>query len=582
MGVRVNWNHPLCKSHLVQSIKQGRGSPTTPGPSTHSKTPKHPMQKHRADKHRKRRKRDKERQRKTQKHQTLRTHINQRDQWATGADLERPSATEIAESTLIHNVEQRVKVMAAGGDSVQEFPTQHVVECEDCGEQGDVKWFCKNCPGSLCDKSETRLNDYIKVLETDVCGKLKDMRIRIEEDISVGDKCSESLNKEIKTFEQEVVMVVHKSFQSLHKEVHGPRNDLTKSLADIDTQLKKVSEVIQECEKKIRIGNLDIIQFIPPDSESFIPNLNISAQVVPRFLPNRDILENIKLQLGRIEYASPVKRENDKEKERVVSLQVTIVSTFKSPFECTAISTIGDNKAWIIYQSSTSMRLYDCTGKFLKSFSVEKGKSITYMAMKRTGEMVISCSDKTIRLISNTGDCTKLIRTDPLSPAGICVTDSGDVMVCMRGKPEHRHLAIYSDDMMLKKSAMKSQYFTDPYRLLEIENMLYIINYCKNVVCLNVQGIMKWEYKGAKDMQLKTSFSARDISKDKYLNLLVVDCNNHCVHYINRDGQLIQIILTEGQTTLSYPWGISVDQETGLVWMGSCVRKDVCIASISE
>ena len=53
--------------------KQRRGFPTTPGCSTHSKTPKHSMQKHKADKHRKRRIRDKERQRTTQKHQTQRT-----------------------------------------------------------------------------------------------------------------------------------------------------------------------------------------------------------------------------------------------------------------------------------------------------------------------------------------------------------------------------------------------------------------------------------------------------------------------------------------------------------------------------
>ncbi|KAK3084462.1 hypothetical protein FSP39_013931 [Pinctada imbricata] len=64
--------------HVNKHVKEEitgprRGSPTTPGCSTHSKTPKHPMQKHNADKHGKRRIRDKERQRTTQKHQTQRT-----------------------------------------------------------------------------------------------------------------------------------------------------------------------------------------------------------------------------------------------------------------------------------------------------------------------------------------------------------------------------------------------------------------------------------------------------------------------------------------------------------------------------
>ncbi|KAK3106015.1 hypothetical protein FSP39_010998 [Pinctada imbricata] len=58
------------------------------------------MQRHRADKHRKRRKRDRERRRSIRniKHKGL--HINQRDQWATGVDVGRPSATEIAEVDL--------------------------------------------------------------------------------------------------------------------------------------------------------------------------------------------------------------------------------------------------------------------------------------------------------------------------------------------------------------------------------------------------------------------------------------------------------------------------------------------------
>ncbi|KAK3103765.1 hypothetical protein FSP39_021725 [Pinctada imbricata] len=62
------------------------------------------MQKHRADTTGRDDKRDKERQRTTQKHQTHRTTHKPTSNRATGADLGRPSATEIAEVTEVANI----------------------------------------------------------------------------------------------------------------------------------------------------------------------------------------------------------------------------------------------------------------------------------------------------------------------------------------------------------------------------------------------------------------------------------------------------------------------------------------------
>ena len=36
-------------------------------------------------------------------------------------------------------------------DVGEEYPTQRVVTCDVCGGSDSVPWFCKNCPGSLCD-----------------------------------------------------------------------------------------------------------------------------------------------------------------------------------------------------------------------------------------------------------------------------------------------------------------------------------------------------------------------------------------------------------------------------------------------
>ena len=55
---------------------------------------------------------------------------------------------------------------------------------------------------------------------------------------------------------------------------------------------------------------------------------------------------------------------------------------------------------------------------------------------------------------------------------------------------------------------------------------------------------------------------------DKFRNLLISDWTNNCVHYVDRAGCLIQILLISDQHGIEAPWGIGVDDETGTVWVG--------------
>ena len=51
---------------------------------------------------------------------------------------------------------------------------------------------------------------------------------------------------------------------------------------------------------------------------------------------------------------------------------------------------------------------------------------------------------------------------------------------------------------------------------------------------------------------------------DKYCYLLIPDFKNHCVHYVSREGGLIQILLTRDKHGVEYPYGIGVDNEEGM------------------
>ena len=60
---------------------------------------------------------------------------------------------------------------------------------------------------------------------------------------------------------------------------------------------------------------------------------------------------------------------------------------------------------------------------------------------------------------------------------------------------------------------------------------------------------------------------------DKFCNLLISDWGRQCVHYVDREGVLIQLLLTREQHGIEYPFGIGVDNETGKVWVGNDIKK---------
>ncbi|KAK3092792.1 hypothetical protein FSP39_007276 [Pinctada imbricata] len=154
--------------------------------STLSKTPKHPMQKHKADKHKETRKGqgNVNAQHRNIKHKEL--NINQRDQWATGADLGRPSATEIAEgpfvvwfprprplrsrvpdyspfaanlinrpksfvsSILKENRRGKIILTMSLTKSANFEHAQSTIQCDHCGGVDDVNHHCLICEETMC------------------------------------------------------------------------------------------------------------------------------------------------------------------------------------------------------------------------------------------------------------------------------------------------------------------------------------------------------------------------------------------------------------------------------------------------
>ena len=202
--------------------------------------------------------------------------------------------------------------------------------------------------------------------------------------------------------------------------------------------------------------------------------------------------------------------------------------------------------------------------------------------VKRSRDIIVCNQDNKVRLVTTHGEVTKLIDNAPFAPRGVCLTEREEIVVCMSGKGDQNHVAIYSPDGKRKvreivvKDSKGKQLLTNPLRVVMNGEDISIGNYGSNVVTTGQDGSLRWVYDG-EDAKLGKAIAARGLCIDKFRNLLISDYNNHCVHYVNREGGLIQILLTRDQHGIGWTYGIGVDTETGYAWVGSGSRRKIWV-----
>ncbi|KAK3098198.1 hypothetical protein FSP39_017110 [Pinctada imbricata] len=535
------------------------------------------------------------------------------------------------------------------------FPTQLAVSCGFCCGTTDVNWFCKSCPGSLCNtckmshpsypvfknhivvprtndvmrlygpskiaeqcrlhpekeistycidcqvpccatcqvqkhkkhdistiedaylSAENRLNDNVKELEKNVIPTIDKMADKTKKDRSEKRVRIDRVREEVNAFRKELKEAVDESCDYLIEKLEHDETELDNLITKLNVQKGKIHELIKEVNEIIQKGDLSMIKYSPPSPSTFIPEVPTPRSTIPVFSPRRDILTIIKERIGTVEWTEI----NPESKHAPIPtakfdpsmININKVGSFNSEIDATSITTAGNNTAWVMDTVRDTMYLYDSSGKVVRSITVKDSNGIYDMVIRRSGEMIVTCWDRKVRRVSVSGEVSTLIDTSPCMPDGVCLTDSEDV-VCMSDQDKkNNHLAVYSPDTGRKLREIRGidgqgkQQITVLYCVVSNGKDLYVVNRDPyHVVCVDERGDVRWVYDG-REAKLTRSFDPRGISVDKYNNLLVTDYYNSCIHYIDREGRLIQIILTQEQTGLSRPWGICVDDKTGQVWV---------------
>ena len=208
--------------------------------------------------------------------------------------------------------------------------------------------------------------------------------------------------------------------------------------------------------------------------------------------------------------------------------------------------------------------------------------------MKRNGDIIACNHDKKVRLVSDQGWTSTLIETAPFFPCGVCLTATEEIVLCMKlGNNHHsNHLAVHSADGTKKLRHIKvndvhgNQVLADPYRVVATAYGFVVVNHGMNVVKFDDHGRVDWTYDGSQ-IELKHDFYPRGLCTDKFFNILVTDYDNRCVHRINHDGCLLDIILSSEKHGLKAAWGIGLHHDSGEIWVGSGSDENILVASYS-
>ena len=380
---------------------------------------------------------------------------------------------------------------------------------------------------------------------------------------------------------------VNQSRKEMKKEVDVQCDSLIDTLqrSDIDntnsiSEIQHEAQMYSKCKEKIWDGKLDLIEYNQPTSSSLIPNQPNVSSVKAKFAPNMETLDLIRKGLGKIDLMEVEQKRsaasgNDVDEFDKSKLKVKKVGNFESSnILISSIAMAGECKAWTSNPGYDTMYLYGNRGAIIRSVTVEKGVGIMGATVTPTGEVIVTNYDKKVRCVSENGTVTTLIDTAPFMPFGVCLTEAGEIVVCMRNQGRKNHVAIYTPDGRSKVSeitgsdANKPYAVSDPFRVVKNDNGFCVIDCGKNVLCVSQKGVLRWVYDGTQ-ARLPDTFNPLGICCDKYRNLLICDNNNHCIHYVDRNGQVIQSMLTNEHIGLLDPWAIGVDDETGQAWIGN-------------
>ena len=348
------------------------------------------------------------------------------------------------------------------------------------------------------------------------------------------------------------------------KEIDKSKITLEDQQEKIQTAKKSTKAEIIFAAAKEHGGSVSDLSFtkLCPEIQEFVPGeLNISKSF--------GILSSVKLS----------NKSHDTEL-KVLKSYTTDLSDFHR------LVSLDKTTAWISSYKGKIIRkvVIDDKIQTIKEIPVQ----IYDMTLTKSNDILISTFNSSdVKLITQSGQIKPFLSVSPLITTGIHVTHNNDIMLGVMEKDTYkltdkscRKIIVFGENKKEKQSYQynkhKQRLFTVPYRITDVNTDIAVIDRTSyddgRVVVLGKEGGVKWIYQGHPQINTEDKpLDPRDIVTTLVGNIIVADYNNHTLHVISGEGELLTYKDMSDQGVI-FPMSLHIDT-WGQLWVGCSAYK---------
>jgi hypothetical protein len=253
----------------------------------------------------------------------------------------------------------------------------------------------------------------------------------------------------------------------------------------------------------------------------------------------------------------------------------------------TRLVLLDKSTAWISSYTDNIIRkvVIDDKIQTIKEIAVE----IYDITLTKSNDILISTYNSSdVKLITQSGQVKPFLSVSPLITTGIHVTNNNDIILGVIDDGDTykltdtscRKIIVFGENKKEKQSYQynkrKQRLFTIPFRIKDVNSDIVVIDRASDddgrVVVLGKEGDVKWFYQGHPQINTEDkSFDPCDIVTTSVGNIIVADYNNHTLHVISGEGELLtyKVMLDQG---VIFPWSLHIDT-LGQLWVGCTIYE---------
>nr|XP_034305028.1 uncharacterized protein LOC117682141 [Crassostrea gigas] len=462
-------------------------------------------------------------------------------------------------------------------------------QCEDC----ENIFVCSSCTASKQHKGHNFVEvtevyktkkEVIKRDTTDFENHISPKYEEIERDLENQlanldggyEKLTTTMSKQGEQWHREIDIVINKIKTEISKIKVKHRDILQKHLKEIkqiQSLIKETLKTIRKIEKSTEVSSTIEYSSKIRKFSKLPPKVQVS---LPTFIPRPLDREKLYSLFGQITPLSIATEENvlslhqPKTSVRELLDEPELVATIQTGHaKLCCVTCLNEDRIWTSGETN-DIKCFNIKGSNLQTIKTKSEKLPNDIAVDSDGNLLYcDGTDGTVNKVKN-GEIEELITLPEWTPINLCVTSTGDLLVTMfsddktqskvvrySGSTEKQTIQFDDKGKPLYSGNGKIKYITENRN----HDICVADWYADAVVVVNQDGKLRWRYTGHPSVTKNKPFKPYGITSDSQSRILTADCNNHCIHILDQNGQFLRYI---DNCDLECPIGLCVDKNDNL------------------